>query len=894
MEAISLTINGKRVSCPSGTSVLTVAEANGFRIPTLCHHPDLKPFGSCRMCLVEDEKSGRIMASCVTPAAPDMSIQTASPRVLTHRKNIIRLMMAEHPESCVVCSKGNRCRLRGIAAEMGLGETGLYPMANFKAVEALNPFIVRDLSKCILCGKCIRADHELVVAGAIDYNGRGFRSRPATLLDRPLEQSTCTFCGTCVSICPTGALSTTLSGYVGSPEREQVTVCSFCGVGCLLRAGAAGERVVEVNPAGVQESVNGATLCVRGHFAHDYLNSPRRLTAPMIRKENELTPVSWAEALDSVADRLLEIRKAHGPQSIGFLGSSKCTNEENYLFQKMARTLIGCNNVDNGGVLSGRPAFSVIHERTGWGCRVNPLARLEQAEAILMMGADPGQSTPVLSYYIRRAAQKGIPLVGVDVRKTDLTPFAAAWICIRPGRDLEWIYCLTARLWKRFGHDATYIEQFTQGFGPYCDAVSAFNPERLCMESGVDLAVLDRAVDLLKGRKVTFIIGDGIMRQRQGPGVVNAVLNLALMTGSLGHDRAGLYVITRENNQAGAWDMGAVPDALPGRVPIGDAAGRRRWERAWKVKVSPDRGLNMIRMVEAAEKGTLKALYVMGENPVLSLPQHERVSAALEGLDLLVVQDILDTETSRLADVVLPGAASPEKGGSFTNMEGRITRFDPVVAPPGKSLPDWEILDRLGQTLGNPQPFRSVEHVQEEIARLIPPYGALNPMPDDGWAWLRHAEPARLFSGREDGPLIPFSALGDMNGDDGDETYPLTAVLRSLRFHLGSGTRSGCSRRIAAFAPPDGISISPEDSRALNVSEGDTVRIQSRHGSITRAVRINRDLLEGCIFIPTGVRGNDALNLVDLADVNAPGFEGFTRCRVQLKKQGGADEAQSH
>jgi len=889
LEEISLTIDGKRVTCPSGTSLLGVAEKNGIKIPTLCHHPDLKPAGACRMCLVEDEKSGRIMASCVTPATPDMSIQTASPRVVNHRKNIIRLMLAEHPESCVVCSKGNRCRLREIAAQMGLGETGLYPMDNFKPVETLNPFIVRDLSKCILCGKCIRADQELVVAGAIDYNARGFRSRPATLMDRPLEHSTCTFCGTCVSMCPTGALSTTLSGYVGSPEREEVTTCSFCGVGCSLRVGAAGDRVVEVNPSGIEGSVNRATLCVRGHFAHDYLNSPSRLTTPMIRTENELSPVSWEEALGTVSERLLEIKKAHGPQSIGFLGSSKCTNEENYLFQKLARTLIGCNNVDNAGTLDGRPALGVIDERTGWGCRVNPLARLEQAEAILMMGADPDHSNPVLSYHIRRATRKGVPLIGVDVRKTDLTPFAAAWHCIRPGRDLEWIYCLTALLWKKFAHHSGYIEQFTEGFGSFSDAISSFNPERLFMETGEHMATLSRVADLLKGRKIGFVIGHGITGQQQGDQVVDAVLNLALMTGSLGHDRAGIYVITKENNQLGAWDMGAVPDALPGRCAISDPEARQRWERAWNVKLSPDQGLNMIRMVEEAEKGNLKALYIMGENPVWRLPQHERVYNALDGLDLLVVQDILHTVTTRLAHVVLPGAAFSEKDGSFTNLEGRISRISQVVRPPEESLPDWEILDRLCEKLGNSQRLRSVARIQGEISRLVPQYEALNQAPEKGWAWIRHREEARLFSGREDGSLIPFTRLGELAHEDGDDAYPLTAVLGTQRFHLGSGTRSGCSKRIAAFNVDGAVSVSIEDSRKFGVAEGDVARIQSPHGSITRRIRVDQRMPQGRLFIPTGVKGNDALNLVDW---RAPDFMGFNTCRIRLER-GEADGTQT-
>ncbi|NNL78731.1 MAG: molybdopterin-dependent oxidoreductase, partial [Desulfobacterales bacterium] len=421
METIALTIDGKKIICPADTSILEAAEQNGIKIPKLCYHPDLKPFGACRMCLVEDENTGRLMASCVTPVAPDMIIQTTNERITKHRRNIARLMIAEHPESCIVCNKGNRCQLRWVAAQQGVGETDLYHMPNYKPFEEANPFIIRDLSKCILCGKCIRADHELVVVGAIDYNLRGFRSRPATVHELGLEQSSCTFCGTCVSMCPTGALSAKNTHYVGTPEQETVSICGFCSVGCSLAMGSTDDRIVDVNPAQLPDSVNKATLCVRGHFAHDFLNSSQRLISPLGRKKDnqatdELVPLSWDEALSTITKRLSEIKSENGPQSIAFLGSSKCSNEENYLFQKIARVMIGTNNIDNGGYIFGQPLMKVLDEKTAGEHRVNRLVDLENAEAILVLGADPNHSVPVVSYYLKKATQKGIPLILVDPR----------------------------------------------------------------------------------------------------------------------------------------------------------------------------------------------------------------------------------------------------------------------------------------------------------------------------------------------------------------------------------------------------------------------------------------------------------------------------------------------
>ncbi|MEE9436600.1 MAG: molybdopterin-dependent oxidoreductase, partial [Candidatus Adiutricales bacterium] len=458
---VTLSIDGQNISCPAGSNILEAAELNGIKIPRLCHHPDLKPYGACRLCLVEDVKSGRIMASCVTPAGQDMAVMTESPRVIKHRKNIVRLMIAEHPESCIVCSKGNRCRLRLAAAELGVGETELYPMPNYKGLEQANPFIIRDLSKCILCGKCIRADHELVVVGAIDYNMRGFESRPTTLNELALEHSTCTFCGTCVSMCPTGALSVKNTFYVGTPEEESLSVCGFCGIGCSLMLGTAYGRVMEVNPSEDRDSVNGATLCVRGHFAHDFLNSDQRLTVPQIRKEDELVEASWDEALELAAVRLTAIAKENGPQSVAFLGSSKCTNEENYLFQKIARTILKTNNVDNGSYISGRTSLQVLEERTGGGYRQRPLAGLEEAEAVLILGANPHDSMPVASYYLKRASRLGIPLVVVDPRRTDLVDFSSAWLSPFPGTDAALINGLALALINKNAYDAAAIVQFT-------------------------------------------------------------------------------------------------------------------------------------------------------------------------------------------------------------------------------------------------------------------------------------------------------------------------------------------------------------------------------------------------------------------------------------------------
>ena len=449
--------------------------------------------------------------------------------------------------------------------------------------------------------------------------------------------------------------------------------------------GAADDRIIEVNPAHLPQSVNGATLCVRGHFAHDFLNSADRLVAPLLRKSNDdneksLVPASWEEALELVSGRLMDIKHENGPQSIAFLGSSKCSNEENYLFQKIARVFIGTNNVDNGGYIFGQSLLKVFDEKTNGGYRVNRLADLAQAEVILTLGADPNHSVPVVSYYLKRAAHQGIPLIVVDPRRTELTNFASRWLSINPQTDLELLNGLAALLHEKEAYDPEFIDRYTEGFSLFRYGLSSLDMDKVSGITGLAKDAIQATADLLKGKKVAIVIGHGILQQKNAMHTLGAILNLSLMTGSLGSTGAGIYVLAKENNQAGAMDMGASPDLLPGRQSLGDDMVRKKWEKNWKINLSPDAGLNMVRMIEAAEKGSLKALYIMGENPLRPLPQSDRVQKALQKLDFLVVQDIINSETAKIADAVLPGAAFSEKQGSVTNLEGRIQSFDPVVA----------------------------------------------------------------------------------------------------------------------------------------------------------------------------------------------------------------------
>ena len=876
MESIVLTINGQKVSCPSGASILTAAEKNGIKIPTLCYHPDLKPHGACRLCLVEDEKTGRVMASCVTPAAQDMSILTDTPKIIKHRKNIVRLMMAEHPESCIVCSKGNRCELRKIAASLGVGESGLYPMPNYIPYEQLNPFIIRDLSKCILCGKCIRADHELVVTGAIDYNHRGFHSRPATLYEKPLEDSICTFCGTCVSICPTGALSVKNMTYVGTPEKETDAICGFCGAGCSLTMGVAGEKIVEVNPSKSRISVNGATLCIRGHFANDFINSKDRLMQPMLRSseeddENLYVPVSWDKALETVATRLSEIKREHGPQSLAFIGSSKCTNEENYLFQKIARNIFKTRNVVNGGYATGQKLISLIDAKTHGSCRTAALSDLEQAPVIVVVNTDPEQTVPVAGYHIKRAAKNGSTLIVIDSLKTDLVRLASLWLRPAPSLDAQsktttadLINGISKKIISEKSYDHNFIDTYTQGFDQFNESVLNLDLNKNTGQTVAPADLLNQTIDLIKGKKIAFVIGADILHYPDGNRIIDAIMNLAFLTGSIGAKRPGIYILVGENNSIGAMDMGMVPDLLPGRVNI---------------TAEDEAGTDLSAFIESAETGKIKGAYIMGENLLRSLPEPKRVAAALDKLEFVVVQDILNNRTVQKADVVLPGAVAAEKYGSFTNMEGRIQTFEPVVPPPGEAMPDWEILALFAKKMGHPEQYETVEKIRQEIRRAVPMYQGLG---NHRQGWIKSNEQNSPVAGNS--IKFSFSPALPKAGRAAEDAYPFMARISPLRCHLGCGTRTSRSKRIQSYDEKGEIEISKADCQSLGLGSTGQVTVSSKLGTVERAFKENNRLPAGQVVIPMAFNNNDAMNLVSLTETEQPGSYGWSFCTVNIEK----------
>jgi formate dehydrogenase alpha subunit len=901
VEAITITLNGVEVSGYSGMTVLDLARESGVKIPTLCHSPYLAPTGACRLCLVEDEPTKALLAACVTPIRAGMIINTRSPRVIERRKVIVGLMLASHPDSCLVCDKGNRCELRKLASEMGIGLVGFQRIPQLGAIEEVNPFIERDLSKCILCGKCIRADQELVVEGAIDYLSRGFSTKPATLNDMPLEGSECTFCGTCVALCPTGALTEKERVFHGTTAAAVDTVCPFCGCGCGICLEVKDNRVVRARPSG-ESPVNGSTLCVRGAYGYDFIHSPERLTSPLGRVNGNLQAVSWEQALVRVASELKRIKEEHGSDSLAILGSSKCTNEENYLLQRLARGVLGTNNIDNGSRLYDSPNRFGLGSSIGFPGTTGSLDELERSEAILVIGANPTTSAPAVGYTIKRAVKyKGAKLLLVDPRRTKLAAFANLWLRPKVGTDVALLNGLAKVIIDERLFDEEFVGRRTQNFDELTRSLREYTPEHVEHVTGIAAHDVRSVARLFaNSERASIVYGEGITQRVTGTDSVMALANLAMLTGNIGRGRGGIFVLQRENNAQGASDMGSLPGFLPGYQDMHDVEARKKFEERWGVHLSTTTGLTALEMIEQAAAGKLKGMLVVGENPVASFPHPSLVRQALTSLELLVVTDMFLTETAKLATVVLPAASFAEKEGTFTNFEGRVQHIRKAIEHVGDSLTDWEIIVQLAHRIGQPMAYSSPHQVMDEIQELVPLYQRLAyadfEAEDLAWADLEgnHLEARRLYKGLFPSGFGRFSPVkyvppAGLSGND----YPLTLMVGSTLPHFGSGTRSSRSPRLKKFSPQAWVEVSHHDAKHFNVTDGDSVRLTSPLSDVTAKVRVTDTLPAGMLFMPMSFPESPVNELFGIVLDPRSKTPSFKSCAVRLERMN-ADVRSEH
>jgi formate dehydrogenase alpha subunit len=895
LQAITITLDGREVSGYPGMSILALARESGVDIPTLCHDDHLPSTGACRVCLVENEQNGALLASCVTPIAAGMVINTHSLRVIERRRTIIELMLASHPDSCLVCDKGNRCQLRQIAADLGVGLVELQRIPRMASIEEVNPFLERDLSKCILCAKCIRACQELVVEGAIDYFQRGFTTVPATLNNMPLENSECTFCGTCVALCPTGALTEKDKTYRGTTQTVVQTICPFCGCGCSICLEIKDGRVVRTMP-GKESSLYKGTLCVRGSYGCDFVHSPDRLLRPLAKRNGNLEELPWEEALELAGTQFQRMKDEYGPDSLAVLGSSKCTNEENYLLQRFARSVLGTNNIDNGSRLYNSASRIGLGSSLSVSGTTNYLTDLEQTEVMLVIGADPSASTPAIGYTIKRAVKGlGVKLLLIEPRQTKLSSFAHLWLRPKVGTDITLVNGLAKVIVDEGLLDEEFVTRRTDNFEGFAESLERYTLKYVEEVTGVRAREVREAARLYaKANQAAIIYGTGITQHITGTDTVKALANLALLTGNVGRRGGGIYVPQRENNAQGACDMGTLPRFLPGYQSVGDAQARGTFEARWRASLPAEAGLTALEMMEQVKKGKIKGMYIVGENPVLSFPNSRFIKEILASLDFLVVQDMFLTETARLANVVLPAASFAEKEGTFTNFEGRVQRVQKAIAPVGESLPDWEIIRRLADRMGAPMPYSSPEGVMDEVIGCcqLPAYSFY-----EGGAHLdseakslyeaesgSHRGVGRIHGGQFSEGFARFCPVEYAPPPRRKKGYPFTLLTGTILSHFGTGSRSFRSARLRKYSTEAFVEICESDARELAVADGDMLKITSPTGEVTAKAKVTNTLPQGMLFMPISFPEapvNELFDIVLDSETKAPSLKA---CSVKIGK----------
>ena len=861
MSSVKFTIDGRIVEAATGENLLAVARRNGIDIPGLCYHPRLTPTGGCRLCLVKIDGRPGTATACTLEATDGLSITAFDEEIEAERRLLVDLFLAEHNCDCLVCESAGDCELQQLAYRYGLDKrTRRYPAPerNLPEEDASSPVLVYDPSKCILCERCVKACDEIQGKEILSYAYRGL-STVVTAGPNGWGESACDGCGECVQLCPTGAIREKLERRPPRRwEMERVqTTCSYCGVGCQLDLWVHGGRVVNVT--GANAVPNFGSTCVKGRFGHDYVESSDRLTRPLVRRDGRFVEVDWDQALDEIAARLQAIVKKHGPDAIGGLSSATCTNEENYLFQKLLRACVGTNNVDHCARLCHASTVAGLAAAFGSGAMTNSIAELEEADCILVTGSNTTETHPVIAGLIKRAVRyRGADLIVVDPRRIDLVGHATLWLRQRNGTDVAWINGMMNVIVGEALHDESFIEQRTEGFDALRAVLEAFPLERASAVSGIPAEKLAEAARIYAGaNKASIVYSMGITQHTHGTDNVLSLANLAMMTGSVGKSSSGVNPLRGQNNVQGACDLGALPNVYPGYQKVTDSEARGKFEAAWGVGLPANIGLSVVEMMHAAADGTLKAMVIMGENPMISDPNLNHVEEALASLEFLIVQDLFLTETAQMADIVLPAASFAETNGTFTNTERRILPVRKAVDPPGDARPDWRILCDLSTRMGYPMAYADEAEIMDEIAEVSPIYGGIHharlhpdglqwPCPDDDHPGTAYLHEGRFRRGRGAFHAVEYTPSAELPDDE----YPFVLSTGRMLVHFHTGSMSRRSNALNAYVNKPYAEVHPADLSRLGVVDGETLRVTTRRGEILTFARSSERVDAGSVFIP--------------------------------------------
>jgi formate dehydrogenase major subunit len=864
---VSLEIDGMAVTVPEGTSVMRAAGLAGVNVPKLCATDKLEPFGSCRLCLVEIEGKRGTPASCTTPVEAGMKVRTQTDRLANLRRGVMELYISDHPLDCLTCSANGDCELQDMAGAVGLRDVR-YGFDGENHIEQTkdtsNPYFTFDPSKCIVCSRCVRACEEQQGTFALTIDGRGFASHVAAGMDEEFLTSECVSCGACVDACPTATLMEKSVIERGQPDRKVATTCAYCGVGCGFIAETQGDRVVRMTPD-KRGKANQGHSCVKGRFAWGYATHKDRITSPMVRDSihDPWREVTWDEAIAKAANGFRAIQEKYGRGAVGGITSSRCTNEETYLVQKLIRAAFGNNNTDT--------CARVCHSPTGYGLKTafgtsagtQDFASVQDADVILVIGANPTDAHPVFGSQLKRRLREGAGLIVADPRRIDLVKSphikAAHHLQLIPGTNVALVNALAHVIATEGLIDENFVNtRCDHGeFERWLDFITRPEnaPEATEGVTGVPAAEVRAAARLYAGaRNAAIYYGLGVTEHSQGTTMVMGMANLAMATGNLGRPGVGVNPLRGQNNVQGSCDMGSFPHELPGYRHVSDDATRALFEAAWGVTLDPEPGLRIPNMFDAALEGSFKGLYVQGEDIVQSDPNTQHVTAAMAAMDCVVVQDLFLNETAAYAHVFLPGASFLEKDGTFTNAERRISRVRRAM-PPLAGLADWEATMALSNALGYPMDYAHPSEIMDEIARLTPTFAGVSyakldrdgsiqwPCNDSAPDGTPTMHQGGFVNGAGKFMITRYVPTDERTGP----RFPLILTTGRIlsQYNVGAQTRRTDN---GAWHGEDVLEIHPFDAETRGVRDGDRVSLASRAGDITLKARISDRVQPGVVY----------------------------------------------
>ena len=866
-DQVTLTIDGEKVTVPKGTSVMAAASSMGTRIPRLCATDSLEPFGSCRLCLVEIEGRRGTPASCTTPAEDGMVVRTQNERLAKLRKGVMELYISDHPLNCLTCSANGDCELQDQAGAVGLREVRYgYGGDNHLDAESdtSNPYFTFEKAKCIVCNRCVRACEEVQGTFALTIEGRGFKSKVSPS-GTDFMSSECVSCGACVQACPTATLNEKSVIEMGKPEHSAMTTCAYCGVGCTFKAEMQGETVVRMIPAKAGKANEGHS-CVKGRFAYGYATHKDRITKPMIRAAitDPWREVSWEEAITHAASEFRRIQGRYGRNSIGGVTSSRCTNEESYLVQKLVRAGFGNNNVDTCARVCHSPTGYGLSTTLGTSAGTQDFKSVEQSDVVLVIGANPTDGHPVFGSRMKKRLRAGAKLIVADPRKIDLvrSPHIRSdyHLPLKPGTNVAFINALGHVVVTEGLVDEAFVRERcdVRDFESWARFIAdeRHSPEAQADLIGVPAAELRAAARLYatKGKNAAIFYGLGVTEHSQGSTMVMGMANLAMATGNIGREGVGVNPLRGQNNVQGSCDMGSFPHEYPGYRHVAGDEVREIYEKAWGRQLDREPGMRINNMLDEAVEGGFKGLYVQGEDIAQSDPDTHHVTQGLRNMECIIVQDLFLNETAKYAHVFLPGASFLEKDGTFTNAERRIGRVRKVMSPKG-GYGDWEGTILLSNALGYPMHYKHPSEIMDEIAATTPSFSGvsfkkLDKLGSIQWP-CNEAAPegtptmhvGQFVIGRGKFMITEFYPTEERTGP----RFPLVLTTGRIlsQYNVGAQTRR---TQNSMWHQEDVLEIHPFDAEQRGILDGDLVALESRSGDIALKARISERMQPGVVY----------------------------------------------